>query len=172
MKHGDLAVYVVTAVSVVFVNLLHGVMIGLALAIALTGWRVLRARVEAQPLGEEWRVAVEAACTFPALPRLTHVLASIPAGRNVTVAIWSTTSITPLSSDYRLAATAQSHGWHGSDPGCGRDGPTRLPDHERPYRTRKARSRRLARANERTQEFRKKLAKIWQAVCGSLSSEP
>src|SRR5262249_20237262 len=38
MKHRDLAVYVVTAVSVIFLNLLHGVMIGLALAIAMTGW--------------------------------------------------------------------------------------------------------------------------------------
>ena len=87
MKHGDLAVYVVTAVSVIFLNLLHGVMIGLALAIALTGWRVIRARVEAQPVGEEWRVVVEGACTFLALPRLTRVLASIPAGSNVTLAI-------------------------------------------------------------------------------------
>lgn len=86
MKHRDLAVYVVTAVSVVFLNLLHGVMIGLALAIALTGWRVIRPRVDAQPAGEEWRVAVEgAACTFLALPRLTRVLASVPAGRVATV---------------------------------------------------------------------------------------
>jgi carbonic anhydrase len=69
MKHGDLVVYVVTAVSVIFLNLLHGVMIGLALAIALTGWRVIRARVEAKPVGDEWRVAVEgSACTFLALP--------------------------------------------------------------------------------------------------------
>src|SRR5271166_6113828 len=83
----DLAVYVVTAVSVIFLNLLHGVMIGLGLAIALTGWRVIRARVEAQPVGEEWSVAVEGACTFLALPRLTRVLASIPAGGTVTVAI-------------------------------------------------------------------------------------
>ena len=59
MKHGDLAVYVVTAVSVVFLNLLHGVMIGLALAIALTGWRVIRAKVEAKPVGDEWRVVIE-----------------------------------------------------------------------------------------------------------------
>jgi carbonic anhydrase len=88
MKHGDLAVYVVTAVSVVFLNLLHGVLIGLALAIALTGWRVIRARVEARPVGDEWRVAVVgAACTFLALPRLTRVLASIPAGRKVTVTL-------------------------------------------------------------------------------------
>jgi carbonic anhydrase len=86
MKHGDLAVYIVTAVSVVFLNLLHGVMIGLALAIALTAWRVIRVRVEAEPVGEDWRVVIEGpACTFLALPRLTRVLASIPAGTVVTV---------------------------------------------------------------------------------------
>jgi carbonic anhydrase len=88
MKHGDLAVYIVTAVSVIFLNLLHGVMIGLALAIALTGWRVIRARVSANPVGEEWRVVIEGpACTFLALPRLTRVLASIPAGTVVAVNI-------------------------------------------------------------------------------------
>jgi MFS superfamily sulfate permease-like transporter len=88
MKHGDLAVYVVTAVSVIFLNLLHGVMIGLALAIALTGWRVIRAKIEAAPMGDEWRVSIEgAACTFLALPRLTRLLASVPQGATVTVAI-------------------------------------------------------------------------------------
>ncbi len=87
-KQGDLAVYVVTAVSVIFLNLLHGVMIGLALAIALTGWRVIRAKIEATPVDDEWRVSIEgAACTFLALPRLTRVLASVPQGAAVTVAI-------------------------------------------------------------------------------------
>ncbi len=86
MKHGDLAVYVVTVVSVIFLNLLHGVLIGLALAIALTGWRVIRAKVEAQPVGDDWHVLIEGpACTFLALPRLTRVLASVPAGAAVTV---------------------------------------------------------------------------------------
>src|ERR1700761_2040840 len=88
MKHGDLAVYLVTAVSVIFLNLLHGVMIGLALAIALTGWRVIRARIEGKPVGGEWSVAIEgAACTFLALPRLTRVLGSLPSGAVVTVDI-------------------------------------------------------------------------------------
>ncbi|BBZ37395.1 SulP family inorganic anion transporter [Mycobacterium conspicuum] len=87
MKHGDLAVYLVTAVSVIFLNLLHGVMIGLALAITLTGWRVLRAKVEAHPVDDQWHVTVEGACTFLALPRLTRVLASIPTGRTVTVTV-------------------------------------------------------------------------------------
>ena len=88
MKNGDLAVYVVTAVSVVFLNLLHGVLIGLALAIVLTGWRVIRARIEAKSAGDEWSVTVEgAACTFLALPRLTRVLGSLPSGAVVTVDI-------------------------------------------------------------------------------------
>lgn len=87
-KHGDLAVYVVTAVSVVFLNLLHGVMIGLALAIVLTAWRVIRVRIDARVRGDEWQVVVEgAACTFLALPRLTRVLTSVPAGAAVTVAM-------------------------------------------------------------------------------------
>jgi carbonic anhydrase len=85
MKTGDLTVYLVTVVAVVFLNLLHGVMIGLALAIALTGWRVIRTKIEAAPADDEWRVVVEGACTFLALPRLTRVLASVPERTTVTV---------------------------------------------------------------------------------------
>ncbi len=85
LRNGDIAVYVVTAVSVVFLNLLHGVLIGLALAIALTGWRVVWAKVEARTVGDEWHVVVEGACTFLALPRLTRVLAAIPERTTVTV---------------------------------------------------------------------------------------
>ncbi|MEE6178248.1 SulP family inorganic anion transporter [Mycobacterium sp. 050134] len=85
LRNGDIAVYVVTAVSVVFLNLLHGVMIGLALAVAMTGWRVVRATVEANSIGGEWHVTVEGACTFLALPRLTRVLASVPERCVVTV---------------------------------------------------------------------------------------
>jgi len=78
----------VTAVSVVFLNLLHGVMIGLALAIALTGWRVIRARIEAKSVGDDWSVVIEgAACTFLALPRLTRVLGALPSESVVTVDI-------------------------------------------------------------------------------------
>ncbi len=87
LKTGDLAIYLVTVVGVVFLNLLHGVIVGLALAIIFTGWRVIRAKVEAEPAGDEWRVVIEGACTFLALPRLTRVLASIPEGTTVTVAI-------------------------------------------------------------------------------------
>jgi MFS superfamily sulfate permease-like transporter len=72
MKQGDLAVYIVTAVCVIFLNLLHGVLIGLTVAIALTGWRVIRARVEAKPVGDQWHVAVEgAAWTFRSITSIT-----------------------------------------------------------------------------------------------------
>lgn len=85
LRNGDLAVYLVTIVSVVFLNLLHGVMIGLAVAVVVTGWRVVRAKVEAKPVGDEWHVVIEGACTFLALPRLTGVLATIPERTRVTV---------------------------------------------------------------------------------------
>ncbi|BBX40876.1 transporter [Mycobacterium tuberculosis variant microti OV254] len=85
MKTGDFTIYLVTVAAVVFLNLLHGVMIGFALAIALTGWRVIRTRIDAQFADDEWRVVVEGACTFLALPRLTRVLSSIPERTNVTV---------------------------------------------------------------------------------------
>lgn len=85
MRNGDLAVYVVTVVGVVFLNLMEGVLIGLALAIALTAWRVMWFRIHAESDGDEWHVDVEGACTFLSLPRLTEVLASIPEGATVTV---------------------------------------------------------------------------------------
>lgn len=86
-KTGDFAIYLVTIVAVVFLNLLHGVMIGLVLAIAMTGWRVIRAKIDAHPIGDEWRVVVEGTCTFLALPRLTQVLAAIPERTTVTLHI-------------------------------------------------------------------------------------
>ncbi|HEY7054764.1 MAG TPA: carbonic anhydrase, partial [Mycobacterium sp.] len=86
LRTGDLTVYVVTVLGVLFLNLLEGVLIGLALAVALTVWRVVRARISAEPAGpDEWRVAVDGSCSFLSLPRLTSVLASIPPGTTVIV---------------------------------------------------------------------------------------
>jgi carbonic anhydrase len=85
-RTGDIAVYVVTLVGVVFLNLLEGVLLGLALAVALTVWRVARARIHAeQAADEKWIVAVEGSCTFLSLPRLHHTLTSIPPGAHVTL---------------------------------------------------------------------------------------
>src|SRR3954463_11927479 len=71
-KTGDIAVYIVTVLGVIFLNLLEGVLIGLALSIALTVWRVVRTRIHAEPTAEdEWHVVIEGSCTFLSLPRLT-----------------------------------------------------------------------------------------------------
>jgi carbonic anhydrase len=86
---GDLAVYGATLLTVVFVNLLAGVLIGLALAVLLVLWRVVRASIHAEPLGGaaegRWRVVIDGSCTFLSLPRLSKVLAAVPPAAHVTV---------------------------------------------------------------------------------------
>ncbi|MFV8051986.1 SulP family inorganic anion transporter [Mycobacterium sp. 48b] len=85
-RTGDLAVYAVTVAGVVFLNLLEGVLIGLALAVALTVWRVVRTNIVSESTGEDtWRVAIEGSATFLSLPRLTSALAQVPTGTAVTV---------------------------------------------------------------------------------------
>ncbi|MBS9534374.1 SulP family inorganic anion transporter [Mycobacterium sp. M1] len=89
-RNGDVTVYVVTAICVVFVNLLHGVLIGLALAIVMTGWRVIRSKITAEHIGDAWYVRVSGICTFLSVPKLTGVLIQIPGGASVTLDIAAT----------------------------------------------------------------------------------
>lgn len=89
-RSGDFIVYLITVLGVVFLNLLHGVLIGLALAMALTGWRVIRVKITAAHSDNQWLVTVSGACTFLALPRLTAALAQIPAGTHVTLNLGTT----------------------------------------------------------------------------------
>ncbi|MHA3023672.1 SulP family inorganic anion transporter [Mycobacterium sp. BMJ-28] len=85
-RTGDLAVYVTTLLCVVFLNLLEGVLIGLALAVALTVWRVVRVKIATAEVSDnQWRVDVEGSCTFLSLPKLTSALAAVPDGAHVTV---------------------------------------------------------------------------------------
>ncbi|MET9213815.1 MULTISPECIES: bifunctional SulP family inorganic anion transporter/carbonic anhydrase [unclassified Nocardia] len=86
-RTGDLLVYLVTVLGVVFLNLLEGVIIGLALAFGLLLWRVVRVQVAATPLpvGERWLVRIDGSCTFLALPKLSAELGKVPPGADVTV---------------------------------------------------------------------------------------
>lgn len=87
-RTGDLLVYLVTLGCVVFLNLLEGVIIGLALAAACVLWRVLRAAIHAhEPSSESglWRVTITGSCSFFALPRLNRVLHAVPEGKDVVV---------------------------------------------------------------------------------------
>ncbi|MGJ3192147.1 SulP family inorganic anion transporter [Paenarthrobacter sp. FR1] len=88
LRTGDLLVYAVTLVCVVALNLLEGVIIGLALAALCVLWRVLRAQIHAHaPAGSglSWRVTIAGSCSFFALPRLNRVLHSVPEGQDVVV---------------------------------------------------------------------------------------
>ena len=83
-RNGDIAVYLVTVVGVVFLNLLEGVLLGLALSILMTTWRLAHARITAEPRGDGiWEVTVRGSCTCLSLPRLHQTLSSIPAGNTV-----------------------------------------------------------------------------------------
>ncbi len=84
---GNFAVYVITIGSVVFLNLLEGVAIGLGVAIAILLTRVVRAPIEARPYGDEeskhWRIDIDGTLSFLLLPRLTKVLSAVPPGSHV-----------------------------------------------------------------------------------------
>ncbi|WP_067815175.1 SulP family inorganic anion transporter [Nocardia inohanensis] len=86
-RTGDLVVYVVTVLGVVFLNLLEGVLAGLLLAFAILLWRVVRVVVVAAPVTgtDRWLVSVDGTCTFLALPKLSKELAKVPAGATVLV---------------------------------------------------------------------------------------
>lgn len=86
-RTGDLLVYAVTLLAVVFLNLLEGVLTGLALAFALLIWRIVRVAVTAEPLGgtDRWLIRIDGSCTFLSLPKLSTTFATVPQGVAVTV---------------------------------------------------------------------------------------
>jgi carbonic anhydrase len=86
LKHGELAVYAVTITCVVFLDLLQGVLIGLACALLATLRRIVWARVRVEPGDPEpdgtpaCAVVVEGTLSFLSVPRLSRVLAQVPEG--------------------------------------------------------------------------------------------
>jgi carbonic anhydrase len=89
-RTGNFAIYVITIVCVVFLNLLDGVAIGLAVAIGILMTRLVRAPIEAKPYGpyggdqsKHWRVDIDGTLSFLLLPRLTKVLSELPPGSDV-----------------------------------------------------------------------------------------
>ena len=86
-RHGELALYVVTVLGVLFLNLLEGVALGLVLAAVQMIWRAARARVrvEEPDAGTARRVVVEGTLSFLSVPSLSRALQSVPAGEPVRV---------------------------------------------------------------------------------------
>lgn len=88
-RTGDLWVYASTVAGVLFLNLLEGVLIGLAVAVGLVLWRAASAVIYAEPVnshtGTDWHLVIEGTCSFLALPKLSGVLATVPPGSTVKI---------------------------------------------------------------------------------------
>jgi carbonic anhydrase len=113
-RTGNFAIYAVTILSVVFLNLLEGVAIGLAVAIGLLLVRVTRAPVSVRPVGGEqskqWRIDIDGTLSFLLLPRLTKALASVPQGSEVTLNVnadYIDDSVSEVISDWQRAHEAR-----------------------------------------------------------------
>ncbi|SDC30811.1 SulP family inorganic anion transporter [Actinokineospora iranica] len=89
-QHGELHVYLITIAGVVLLNLLEGVLIGLAVAMLGMLRRVVWARVRVEQDGDSddegrpnYAVIVEGTLSFLSVPRLSRVLAQVPDGTAV-----------------------------------------------------------------------------------------
>ena len=82
-RHHEAGVYLVTLFGVVFLGLLEGVCIGFALAMIVSLRRLTKLTVLTEERGGRVHVTVHGSLTFLGVPRLAHVLRTIPAGAQV-----------------------------------------------------------------------------------------
>ncbi|MEU3186485.1 SulP family inorganic anion transporter [Streptomyces sp. NPDC006923] len=85
-RNREMLVYAATLIGVVFTGVLEGVVIGIALAVAVALHRVTRTRITAEE--EEsgiYRVRARGQLTFLAVPRLSRILHKVPQGARCVV---------------------------------------------------------------------------------------
>ncbi|GAB3746922.1 SulP family inorganic anion transporter [Nocardiopsis nanhaiensis] len=82
-RHHEASVYLVTLCGVVFLGLLEGVFIGFALAMIVSLRRLTKLTVVTEERNGRVHVTVHGSLTFLGVPRLAHVLRTIPAGAKV-----------------------------------------------------------------------------------------
>ena len=112
-RTGNFAIYVITIVCVVFLNLLEGVALGLSVAIFMLLKRLVRAPIEARPYGDDettkWRIDIDGTLSFLLLPRLTQVLSNMPPGSHVRLTLnadYIDEAVSETISDWRTAHEA------------------------------------------------------------------
>jgi len=84
-RHREIVTYLVTMIAVLALNLLEGVLVGIAVAIVFALRRLSRTTITLRPHGERWRVAVTGSLMFLSVPRLSRALATVPAGADVEI---------------------------------------------------------------------------------------
>ncbi|WP_327718448.1 SulP family inorganic anion transporter [Streptomyces sp. NBC_00490] len=84
-RHREVLVYVVTTVGVVFLGVLEGVVLGIAVAVAVALHRLARTRITHEEQDGVHHVHVRGQLTFLAVPRLSRALHLVPHGARVVV---------------------------------------------------------------------------------------
>lgn len=82
-RHHEAGVYLVTLSGVVLLGLLEGVFLGFALAMVVSLRRLTRLTVTTEERGGRVHITVHGSLTFLGVPRLAHVLRTVPAGAAV-----------------------------------------------------------------------------------------
>lgn len=92
---GELAVFLVTVVTIVLTDLLTGVLVGIGLAGSRLLYRFsdLKTNLHLAPDGQSAKLDLEGAATFVRLPALASALESLPAGIDLQVDVEHLTSI-------------------------------------------------------------------------------
>lgn len=88
-KHRQLSVYLTTLAGVVFVNLLAGIVMGLAVALIRLVYNLVRMKisVDKSPSTEDITVRIAGSPTFLNVPSLVSTLSKLPAGSTVNVEV-------------------------------------------------------------------------------------
>ncbi|MDX1932606.1 MAG: bifunctional SulP family inorganic anion transporter/carbonic anhydrase [Capsulimonadales bacterium] len=101
--HREIVVYVITVVGVVFLNLLEGVLLGIAVALVMLVFRLSRMVLRTDHRGDRYLVRVEGSLTFLSVPNLNRELSAIPPGAKVDI---------DLAVDFMDHAAFEAlHGW-------------------------------------------------------------
>ncbi|MBR8745121.1 bifunctional SulP family inorganic anion transporter/carbonic anhydrase [Nocardiopsis sp. MG754419] len=82
-RHHEASVYLVTLSGVVFLGLLEGVFIGFALAMIVSLRRLTKLTVITEEREGRVHITVDGSLTFLGVPRLAHVLRTVPEGARV-----------------------------------------------------------------------------------------
>ncbi|MGM1057697.1 SulP family inorganic anion transporter [Saccharothrix sp. Mg75] len=82
-RHGEFTAYAVTALGVVALGLVQGVLLGVAAAALRSLHRLTRSSVRVEPEHDGWRVVIRGSLVFLGVGRLVRALRGIPLGRHV-----------------------------------------------------------------------------------------
>jgi len=127
-SHGELAIYLATLAGVVTLNLLEGVLIGLALAGLMLLWRAVRSRPHLEQHADgHCELVVEGSLCFLSVPRLSRELNTVPRGVDTTVRL-VTDYLDHAAYDHLLAWKARHEGTGATvtviEPDAARPAPT------------------------------------------------